>query len=142
MNKDSTTCLTDWAFLVLRLALGFTFMAHGAQKLFPISGGPTVSMMAGMLGKMGLHPPMLWAYLSALAEFGGGFLVVAGLLTRFGAISIVVNMLMAIHLVHFKNGWIGKGGYEYNVVLISIGLALAIAGAARFSIDRLIKWRW
>lgn len=143
MTPQTSSRNYDWALLVLRLALGLTFMAHGSQKLFGLFGGSGLAGMAGGLDKMGMHPAMLWAWLAALGEFGGGFLVATGLLTRLGALAITITMLMAIHLVHFKNGfWLSDHGYEYNLILISMGVALLIAGAGRFSVDRLIKWKW
>ena len=132
----------DWALLILRLSLGVAFLAHGSQKLFPIFGGPRLAGFAEGLGNMGLHPPMLWAVLSSLAEFGGGLLVLIGLLTRFGAAAIAVNMLVAVKLVHLKNGfWASDHGYEYNLALIAMSLALVLAGAGALSLDSLIALR-
>ena len=77
------------ALLGLRLALGAIMISHGAQKLF---GGMPKFM--GMLNSMGI--PSWMAYLTVAAEFGGGILLVVGLLTRLAALSMVTDMAVAI----------------------------------------------
>jgi len=60
-------------------------------------------------------------------------------LTRIASAGLVINMLVAIALVHFKNGFFLSGGpggpgYEYNVALIAMALSLLIAGPGAVSI--------
>jgi putative oxidoreductase len=71
--------------------------------------------------------------------------LILGLLARVAAAGIIVNMLVAILMVHHTNGifmnWYGnqKGeGYEYHLLAIAIGLAIVIRGAGAFSVDRMI----
>ena len=119
------------ALLALRLALGAIMIAHGAQKLF---GG--MPRFMGILQNMGI-PPVL-GYLTVAAEFGGGILLVAGLLTRLAALSIVVDMAVAIVKVHWKNGLLnsgGKVGYELPLACGIIAFALIFLGAGPISLD-------
>jgi len=116
------------ATLALRLALGAIMISHGAQKVF---GG--MPRFMGMLQGMGI-PPIL-GYLTAAAEFGGGILLVVGLLTRLAALSIVIDMLVAIDKVHFKNGLKGPGGYEFPMACATIAFALILLGAGPISLD-------
>jgi putative oxidoreductase len=52
-------------------------------------------------------------------------------------------MLTAIHRVHLKNGpWVTDQGYEYNLVLIAVALALAETGPGSPSIDDAIGAKW
>jgi putative oxidoreductase len=53
----------DLALLVLRLVVGLTFAAHGAQKLFGAFGGPGIRGTAGFFDQIGLRPGKLhgWA---------------------------------------------------------------------------------
>jgi len=85
------------ALLVLRLGLGIIMTAHGWQKL---SGG--LGKFMGFLSNIGV--PGWMAYLVVAAEFGGGILLIAGLLTRLAALSIFVDMAVAIAKYHGKNG--------------------------------------
>jgi len=119
------------ALLALRVALGAVMIAHGAQKAF---GG--MPRFMGMLQSMGI-PPIL-AYLTTAAELGGGILLVLGLLTRFAALSIVIDMLVAIGKVHLKNGLMssgGKAGYEFPMMCGVVAFALIFLGAGPISLD-------
>jgi putative oxidoreductase len=116
------------ALLGLRLALGAIMIAHGAQKLF---GG--MPRFMGMLHNMGV--PGWMGYLSAAAEFGGGILLVAGLLTRLAALSICIDMAVAIAKVHWKNGLKGPAGYEFPLACGIIAFALIFLGAGPISLD-------
>ena len=69
------------------------------------------------------------------AEFFGGILVVLGLLTRIAALSILINMLVAIWKVHWHNGPTGNGGYEYPMSLAVIAFALVFFGAGSIAFD-------
>ena len=127
----------SYGLLLLRVVVGLTMSAHGAQKLFGWFEGPKLAGVKAMLGNSGFRVPALMALGLALTEFGGGGLFALGLLTPLAAFGIVVVMLNAIALVHFKNGfWAGKGGYEFNLVLLAASVAVAATGPGRFSIDR------
>ena len=120
------------ALLVLRLGLGAIMIAHGAQKLF---GG--MPRFMGLLNNFGI--PWWMAYLTVTAEFGGGILVLVGLLTRLGALAICVDMAVAISKVHWKNGLVsspGKVGYEFPLACGIIAFALIFMGAGPISLDQ------
>jgi hypothetical protein len=58
-----------------------------------------------------------------------------------GALVIAVVMLNALVAVHWRNGyWNVNGGYEYNLLIWLVAVALAAIGGARFSFDRLLGW--
>jgi putative oxidoreductase len=119
------------AALVLRLALGSIMTAHGWMKVHN-------GMHAHLLFVQSLGMPGWLAYVSAWAEFGGGILVLGGLLTRIASLFILVNMLVAIFKVHLHNGLIshpGKTGYEYALALAAMALALALLGAGPIALD-------
>jgi putative oxidoreductase len=133
----------DYLLTLLRLALGITFFAHGAQKVLGWWGG------AGLPGTMqifthGMQIPAPFAALAIFAEFLGGIGLLFGLLTRVAAFGIGVNMAVAIFLVHLPNGffmnWYGnqKGeGFEYHVLVLAIAATLIARGAGAWSLDRL-----
>src|SRR5205085_4348476 len=66
------------ALLILRLVLGLTFSAHGAQKLFGIFGGSGLDGTAQMFEKLGLRPAWLHARIAGTFEFAGGPLLALG----------------------------------------------------------------
>jgi putative oxidoreductase len=133
----------DLALLVLRLVLGGVFIAHGAQKLFGWFSGPGLKGTAGFFEQIGAKPGPVMALLAGLAEFGGGLLVLLGLLTPVGALAIIAVMIVAILRVHLANGFFNSnGGYEFNLTLIGIAVALIIAGAGSISLDGTLGILW
>ncbi|MBU2972493.1 DoxX family protein [Pseudoalteromonas sp. C2R02] len=125
----------DIAPLVIRLTLGVIFIGHGWGKLFG-EGNP--AGFAGWLGSMGLEPSYLLAVAAGLAETLGGALLIAGLFTRTAASSLVVVMLVAIGFVHLDAGMFGKGGYEFQLLLLAGVVSLLIQGAGKHSVDEII----
>ena len=83
---------------------------------------------------MGLTPGMLWATLAGIGEFGGGLLLLFGLFTRLGALSIAIVMLVAILKVHWGAFFLPAGA-EYALSLFCSALALLITGGGKFSLD-------
>lgn len=132
--------LLDFGLLVLRLTLGLVIAAHGAQKLFGWFGGGGLVGMRKMMESLNIRPPMLWAFIAAICEFGGGLFTVFGFLMPLGPVMIIANMLAAFYYVHWTKGfWLSKGGYEYVLTLGMGALALGITGPGIFSLDAL--WR-
>ena len=66
-------------------------------------------------------------------EFFGGILLVAGFLTQPAAFLLAVNMLVAIWKLKFKQGLVG--GYEFDLALLAMALALLVLGPGAFSLD-------
>jgi putative oxidoreductase len=120
--------LQPLALLVLRLVLGAIMIGHGYPKIF---GG--LSHHVQMVRGLGL--PGWLAYCSAVAEFFGGIAVVLGLLTRCAAIAILINLAIAIGKVHWKNGLLGNGGYQFPLALAAIAFALIFFGAGPIALD-------
>lgn len=142
LHKLLCTCSNAWFTVPLRFALGMIFLGHGAQKLFGWFGGHGLAGMSGMLEQLGMYPPMFWAVLAALGEFGGGLLILLGLFTRFGAFNIMVVMLVAIFQVHWGQSWIPRfflpHGIEYAFALLCAAVTLLIAGGGALSLDSLL----
>lgn len=129
----------DIGLLILRLVVGLSFMAHGAQKLFGWFGGYGPKGTGGWMESVGIKPGVAIAVLSGLMELVGGLLLAAGLLTVLGAALITLTMLGAIVKVHGRNGyWSTANGYEYNLLLIAVAVALALTGAGAYSLDAVI----
>jgi putative oxidoreductase len=130
----------SYGLLLLRVVVGGTMAAHGAQKLLGWFDGPGLGGVQKMLGSLGFRWPSSMALGLALTECAG-LLFALGFLTPFAALGIAVVMLNAVALVHFKSGfWNGKGGYEFNLVLLSVAVAVSATGPGRFSIDRALGW--
>jgi putative oxidoreductase len=131
----------SYGLLLLRIVLGLTMSAHGAQKLFGWFGGHGIQATGGFFGNFGFRTPVLMAFAAGLAEFGGGLSLATGFLTPLGALAITIVMLNAIGLVHWPKGFFNSnGGYEFNLLIASAAVAIAATGPGRFAIDRAIGW--
>ncbi len=141
----------DTAIFILRLLLGIVFFPHGMQKLLGWFGGPGFSGMMHMF-TTGMGIPALFAFLAIMSEGLGCLGLLTGLLTRVAAFGITVNMVVAVYMVHWHNGffmnWFGAmtsagkpagEGFEYHLLAIAIGIALMIKGGGRWSLDRVIS---
>jgi putative oxidoreductase len=95
---------------------------------------------AGFFGGLGFRPPLAMAFIAGLSETAG-LAFALGFLTPFAALAMASVMVVAIGSVHWRNGfWVSNGGYEYNLVLWTVAVAVAATGPGRFSIDRALGW--
>ena len=134
------------SLLIVRVVLGVIFFAHGAQKVFGWFGGPGLRGVVSYF-KQSLGVPAPLSVLAALTEFFGGLAMIVGLLVRPAAVGLIVVMLVAIATVHWRHGFFlnwslepGKGhGFEMNLALIGMALAVLVGGAGALSIDRWLR---
>jgi putative oxidoreductase len=118
----------DVALLVLRVALAAVLLYHGIPKLM------NFNMFVGGFQSMGIPAPAFSLAFATLAEVGGGLLLLFGVATDIAGILVVIDMLAAIALVHWKNGFdISKNGWEHPFTVLAIALALALAGPGGYS---------
>ncbi|MGK9146072.1 DoxX family protein [Plantibacter flavus] len=124
--------------LLLRLALGAVFLAHGLQKVLV----DTIPGVAQGFGGMGIPAPEVAAAVVAGLEVLGGVLLVVGLGTRIVGVLLAVNMAVALVLVHLSAGFFAAdGGFEFVMLLGVAALALACTGPGRFAVDALFHRR-
>jgi putative oxidoreductase len=122
--------LQPLALFVMRLVLGAIIIDHGYHKVF---GG--LQHHVQLVTSLGL--PAWSAYLSAFTEFFGGLLVLLGLFTRVAAFAICINLSVAIARVHFHNGLMGNGGYEFPLALAALAFALIFLGGGPIAFDHI-----
>ena len=118
--------------LVLRLCLGGLLLFHGINKLLnglePIKSALTAHNI-----------PAVLAYGVYLGELIAPVLIILGLFSRVGGVLVVLNMLIALTLMHL--GQLAalnpnSGGYalELQILYLASGLTVALIGAGRFSV--------
>src|SRR5438874_13039 len=79
------------AVLLIRLIVGGVFLSEGIQKfVFPDALG------VGRFTKIGIPAPEVMAPFVSVCETVCGVLFLLGLLTRFAAITMIIDMLVAI----------------------------------------------
>lgn len=130
------------AALVLRWVLAIVIFPHGAQKALGWFGGFGFAGTMGYFKSLGIPP--IPGVLGIAAEFLGPVLLVVGLGTRVAALGIACVMLGAVWLVHrpygFFMNWfgqlpLGKEGYEYQLLVLGVALALLLVGGGKWSVD-------
>ena len=141
---------TGWGILPLRLMIGFGFAAHGYAKL---SRGP--EGFATILATLGVPYAHAAAWVTSLLELTGGLLVMAGAFVVPLSLPLAIVMLTAMFEVHFRYGFssirlkavtpsgaeFGPVGYEINLLYVAGLATLALFGAGKLSVDRLLKAR-
>jgi putative oxidoreductase len=116
------------ALLILRIVLGIIMIYHGWDKVTDLDG--TIQGFTGM----GIPLPAVSAVFATVAEFGGGILMLIGVLTDIAGLLLAIDMLGAIALVHAKNGFsAAEGGIEFPLALLAMALTVALAGPGRFA---------
>jgi len=131
--------LYNYAHFLLRITLGISFFLHGYGKFKIIDG------FTSFLGSQGILYPKLMTYLVAWGEILAGITIIIGgllinslpilanLLTRISAFSIIIIMLCALIIAH--SDWsifIGERGKvlfaSEQLFLLTLGLYFFIKG--------------
>lgn len=116
--------------LPIRILAGITLIIHGLPKLSNVAGSEV------FFGKIGL--PSYLAMLIGLLEVIGGVALIVGILTRIASILFIIEMLGATIVAKLPKGFVG--GYEFDLLLMSISISLLLTGPGRASIEwNLIK---
>ncbi|MBY0268295.1 MAG: DoxX family protein [Burkholderiales bacterium] len=120
-----------YAALVLRLALGLMFLAHGLLKVvvFTVPGTVQFFESVGFPGAL--------AYVTIAAELGAGVLLIAGFATRWVALA-TLPLLLGAAWVHLPNGWVFSaqgGGWEYPVFLAAAALVQFLLGDGAYALS-------
>ncbi len=133
----------SWSLFVTRIVLGIIFFAHGTQKVFGWFGGDGLKPTAAAWERHMKIPPAL-TLLAAFTELFGSLAVLIGLLARPAAFGLIIVMVVAIARVHARHGFFlarqpgAPNGYEFNLALIGLALALLIGGGGALSLDRML----
>ncbi|MDP9265489.1 MAG: DoxX family protein [Chloroflexota bacterium] len=127
---------TDVGILIVRLAVGLTFAAHGAQKVLGWWAGPGFAGWTAAIGRMGLRPSPLWAAVSAGVELVGGLLVAVGLFMPIASALLVAQASYIVFRVHLPRGfWISGGGIEFALQLLAGSLLVVASGPGAIALD-------
>ena len=127
--------LADLGLLLLRVFTGSLLIHHGYEKLANIEN------FADAFVRPLHHPfPILLSYVAAFSEVIGSWLLITGLLTRFGALAVAGTISVAIY-----HAIITAGFNIYLLELLGLYFAAAVAvlacGPGMLSIDELIARR-
>jgi putative oxidoreductase len=133
----------DVALISVRIVLAWIFVFYGAGKLFGAFNGPGIHRTALFFaGTAHLRPGTFFAILGGVIEFGGGIAVALGLGSRLAGLALFGDQVIAMITVTWAHGigsLTGTGGYEFNIALAVLALAVVALGSGRLSIDDLVR---
>jgi putative oxidoreductase len=122
----------DLGRLLLRVTLGFCVLFHGIAK---IQGG--IDGIAHDLIALGL--PGFTAYGVYVGEVLAPLLLILGFYSRFGAVLVALNMVVALVIAHrpdmLKISASGGWAIELQAMYLVTAIALSLMGPGRFGIN-------
>lgn len=123
------------AIAITRIMTGVVFFAHGYRKVF-VDG---IGGFSAYLGQIGVPLPGFLGPLVAVVELVGGMALILGLFSRWVSIPLALDMLVAMIVVHLRNGFFLPNGYEYSLLLFGICASLVLAGSGEWALDNMIR---
>ena len=121
----------SFEILSIRIMAGIVFIAHGMPKFYDVSGGFVFFQSISLPSELFL--PI------AFLEVNGGLAILLGVLTRIASLLFIIEMTGAIVFAKLSKGFVG--GYEFELLLISICITLALVGPGMVSIENYILKR-
>ena len=132
------------ALLLLRLVIGYGFMAHGYAKLHR---GP--DKFATLLAFLHVPFPHFTAWFVTIVELAGGFALIIGAFVLLLSVPLIILHLVAMSTIHIHYGFssvntigltpqgplFGPPGFEISLLYIGGILVLAAFGPGRLSVD-------
>src|SRR5215467_15664565 len=136
--------LAPYAPILLRLIVGYGFLAHGLAKW---SKGPEV--FAGILQATGVPLPHLMAWVTIATELLCGVAFLIGSFIPLVSVPAIILLAVAIVTVHLPYGFssiklmsvtdgraqFGPPGYETDLLYMACIVTLALMGPTPWSVD-------
>ncbi len=123
MPKPPLARYTDWTLLLLRLSVGATFVAHGMMK-WGNFGTPSTDAMSFIMKVLAVVEPI------------AGAMLIIGMAVEVAGTALVIVMLGAIWTKFSGGGgFVGKGAWEFDLLLLSANAVLLSVGCGKYSLD-------
>lgn len=130
LKLNQLQAFDDLSLLALRVCIG-SFLVWGVSDnlLHP----EDMAEFVAFLSANGFVAPEVMAWLSVIAQFICGVLLIAGALTRWAGLILAFNFVVALVMVHLGDDF--RGMFPVLVLIFS-NLHFASRGAGRYSIDK------
>lgn len=126
---------SDIAYLIVRVTVGTYTFLHGWTKLTAM----THAGLVGYLAKLGLEPSGPLAYYLVFNETAVALLLVFGLFTRLAVLSLIIEFIILILVVHVPRGWgMAVNGVEFPLFWLLMLITILLRGGGPYSLDRVI----
>jgi len=143
--REMRAKFAPYAPLLLRLIVGYGFLAHGLAKW---SKGPEV--FASILQATGVPLPHVMAVVTIATEIVCGIAFLIGAFVDLASVPAIILLAVAIFTVHLPYGFLtiklmsvnngraqfGPPGYECDLLYIACILALVLIGPSPWSVDK------
>ena len=125
--------IKSFGLLILRISIGTMLIHHGYEKLADIE-----NFADAFVRPIGLPFPIFSSYIAAYSEIYGSWLLIAGLLTRVGALAIIGTITVAIYHAIVTSGF---NIYLLELLILYFGGAFCVLcyGGGEFAIDRFLR---
>ena len=144
-RTESKGLTVDIALVAVRTALAWVFIYYGAQKLFGAFNGPGIHGTSVYFAHTAhLRPGGLFAVLGGVTEFGGGIAIALGFFSRFAALALFVDQVIAMITVTWATGFgslTSSAGYQFNITVAVLAVVVVVLGSGRPGIDDVIARR-
>jgi putative oxidoreductase len=132
--------LEQYAILLVRVSIGLFFAISGANKLF-VAGG--TKPVYDTLVQAKIPFPKFTAYFVSAVEFSCGLLVAVGLLSSFGSVALLIDMIVATLTSAVSTlpkglsplSWLDDFLYLPEVLYVLFFFWLIRSGPGKFSVD-------
>lgn len=118
----------DWALLALRIVLGVMLVVRGLPRLKDLKAA------GKRMDASGFKPGIFWATVAGIVEFAGGLCIVAGFLTQFAALLVLLESLVAA--MRAKRVKRPSGSCWLNALVAATALLLMTTGGGLWSIEQ------
>ncbi|UVT20125.1 MAG: DoxX family protein [Nitrospira sp.] len=147
LNHAFQKRLRPWTPLLLRVIVGYGFMAHGYAKL---SRGP--EQFISIVTAIGIPMPHLMGWATIIVQLLGGLCVLLGAWVILWSIPMAAILIVAAVTVHWPNGFssiklqsvidgraqFGQPGYETDLLYLICIAVLVAGGAGPYAVDNMI----
>ncbi len=127
----------DLGIFISRVAIGFTMLVYGVNKL--VHG---IGFITGMMRDLGL--PSFLSYGVYLGEIVAPILIIIGFRTRVAGLVFALNCLAAIVLAQrdnlFRINDFGGWALELLVIYMLMGVCYWFTGAGKYAVSTSNKW--
>jgi len=122
----------DWGLLILRIAVGAIFLAHGTQKLAMWKMQSSDQMPSRMLAIMRIL---------SIAEPLGGVAMLSGFAVPIAAVGLGIVMAGAIFFKTrvWHKRFSEEGGWEFDALILAAVTTLFLLGSGRFGVDAFLS---
>lgn len=130
MSIEPANSNGDLAAFILRITSGVAFLAHGWLKVSVF----TIPGTVGFFESLGL--PGFFAYLTILAELGGGLALILGVAVRAVSIPLIAILLGSVW-AHSGFGWTFSnegGGWEFPFFWAVVQGVILLLGAGSYAL--------